>query len=50
MCVCIFFMNVLFIYLFIYDKIVKIKEEFNILICSRSKIINLYASCIFNIQ
>jgi hypothetical protein len=37
-------------YLFIYDKIAKIKEEFNILICSRFKIINLYVSCIFNIQ
>jgi hypothetical protein len=35
-------------YLFIYDKITKIKEEFNILICSRSRIINLYVSCISN--
>jgi len=40
-CVClyVFFMDV-----FIYDKIAKIKEEFNILICSRSRIINLYVS------
>jgi len=38
------------LYLFIYDKIAKIKEEFNILICSRSKIINLYVSCISNIR
>jgi hypothetical protein len=52
LCVCLyfFFMNVLFIYLFIYDKIAKIKEEFNILICSRSRIINLYVSCISNIR
>jgi len=35
---------------FIYDKIAKIKEEFNILIGSRSIIINLYVSCIFNIR
>ena len=48
MCVFVFFLWMF--YLFIYDKIVKIKEEFNILICSRSKIINLYVSCIFNIQ
>jgi len=33
----VFFMDV-----FIYDKIAKNKEEFNILICSRSKIVNLY--------
>ena len=38
-----------FIYFF-YDKIVKIKEEFNILIGSRSRIINLYVSCISNIR
>jgi hypothetical protein len=46
-CVCLyfFFMNV-----FIYDKIAKNKEEFNILICSRSRIINLYVSCISNIR
>jgi len=35
---------------FIYDKIAKNKEEFNILICSRSRIINLYVSCISNIR
>jgi hypothetical protein len=39
-CVCICFMGVLF-YFIMYDKIAKIKEEFNILICSRSRIINL---------
>jgi len=51
MCVFVFFfINVLFIYLFIYDKIAKIKKEFNILICLRFKIINLYVSCIFNIR
>ena len=49
-CVCICFMNVLFIYLFIYDKIAKNKKEFNILICSRSRIINLYVGCISNIR
>ena len=43
----------LFIYVcmfFFYDKIAKIKEEFNILIFSRSRIINLYVSCISNIR
>ena len=43
--VCILFMNVFF-----YDEIAKIKEEFNILIWSRSRIINLYVSCISNIR
>jgi len=43
MCVFVF---VLWMFLFIYDKIAKIKEEFNILIGSRSRIINLYVSCI----
>jgi hypothetical protein len=42
--VCIFYEYIL------YDKIAKIKEEFNILICSRSRIINLYVSCISNIR
>ena len=42
--VCIFFMNVF------YDNIVKNKEEFNILICSRSRIMNLHVSRISNIQ
>ena len=42
-CLYVFFMDV-----FIYDKIAKIKEEFNILIGSRSRIINLYLSCISN--
>jgi len=45
-CVCIFFF---YIYIF-YDKIAKIKEEFNILIGSRLRIINLYVSCISNIR
>ena len=46
-CVClyVFFMDV-----FIYDKIAKFKEEFDILIGSRSRIINLYVSCISNIR
>jgi len=38
-----------YIYIF-YDEIAKIKEEFNILIGSRSRIINLYVSCISNIR
>jgi hypothetical protein len=42
----IFFMN---LFLFIYDKIANNKEEFNILICSRSRIMNLHVSCISNI-
>jgi len=48
---CVFLGFHLFIYLwnFFYDKIAKNKEEFNILICSRSRIINLYVSCISNI-
>jgi hypothetical protein len=33
-----------------YDKIAKMKEEFNILIGSRSRIINLYVSCISHIR
>jgi len=48
-CVCICFEGVLF-YFIMYDKIAKIKEEFNILICSWSRIINLYVSCISNIR
>jgi hypothetical protein len=44
-CLYFFFMDV-----FIYDKIAKIKEEFNILICSRFRIINLYVSYISNIR
>jgi hypothetical protein len=39
-----FFMDVFF-----YDKITKNKEEFNILICSQSRIMNLHVSRIFNI-
>jgi hypothetical protein len=37
-----FFMN------FFYDKISKNKEEFNILICLRSRIMNLHGSRICN--
>jgi len=36
--------------LFFYDKIAKNKEEFNILICSQSRIMNLYVSRISNIR
>ena len=43
--VCILFINVFF-----YDKISKNKEEFNILICSRLRIMNLYVSRISNIR
>ena len=39
-----------FIDVFIYDKIAKIKEEFNILIGSRLRIINLYVSDISNFR
>jgi len=46
-CVCICF--IFYIYIF-YDEIAKIKEEFNILIGSRPRIINLYVSCISNIR
>jgi hypothetical protein len=46
-CVCICF---IFFYVYFYDEIAKIKEEFNILIGSRSRIINLYVSCISNIR
>jgi len=51
-CVCVWVFIHLFIYgcVFFYDKIAKNKEEFNILICSRSRIINLYVSCISNIR
>jgi len=45
-CVCMFY----FLEVFIYDKIARNKEEFNILICSRSRNINLYVSCISNIR
>ena len=44
--VCIFFMDAFFFY----GKIEKNKEEFNILICSRSRIINLHVSRISNIR
>ena len=48
-CVCLY-LFFYFLYIFFYDEIAKIKEEFNILIGSRSRIINLYASCISNIR
>jgi len=44
-CVCMLFMDGFF-----YDKIVRNKEEFNILICSRSRIMNLHLSHISNIR
>ena len=44
-------------YVFLNDKtkriiffILKRQEEFNVMICSRLKIINLYVRCILNIQ
>jgi len=46
-CVCMFFFYGCFYY---YDKIAKMKEEFNILIGLRSRIINLYVSCISHIR
>jgi hypothetical protein len=44
-----YFVYEFFFLFFFYDKIVKIKEEFNILIGSQLRIINLYVSCISNI-
>jgi hypothetical protein len=44
--------NVLFVFfmdVFFYDKIAKNKEEFNIWICSRLRIMNLHVSRISNI-
>jgi len=46
-CVCLYLFYFLYVYFF-YDKTAKIKEESNILIGSRSRIINLYVSCISN--
>jgi hypothetical protein len=48
-CVCLYFFYY-FMDVFFYDKIAKNKEEFNILICSRSRIMNLYVSRISNIR
>ena len=45
--VCICF---IFIYIYFNDKITDIKEEFNILIGSRLRIINLYVSDISNFR
>jgi hypothetical protein len=45
-CVCMFY----FMEVFIYDKIARNKKEFNILICSWSRSINLYVRCISNIR
>jgi hypothetical protein len=47
MCVFVF---VLWMFFFIYDKIAKNKEEFNILIWSWLRIMNLHVSCIYNIR
>jgi hypothetical protein len=47
-CVCLYLFYGCFI--LFYYKIAKNKEEFNILICSRSRIINLYVSYISNIR
>jgi hypothetical protein len=44
-CVCLYFFMDVF-----YDKIAKNKEEFNILICSQLRIMNLHVSCISNIR
>ena len=46
MCLFVFFY---FYECFFYDKIAKNKEEFNILIWSRSRIMNLHVICISNI-
>ena len=40
----------IFLWMFFYDKITKNKEEFNILICSRLRIMNLHVSRISNIR
>jgi len=48
MCVCIFYL--FYGCFFFNDKVAKNKEEFNILICSRSRIMNLYISRISNIR
>jgi hypothetical protein len=47
MCVFVFVYGCIF---FIYDKIAKNKEKFNILICSRLRIMNLHVSLISNIR
>jgi hypothetical protein len=43
-------MFVFFLLMLFYDKIAKNKEEFNILIYSRLRIMNLHVSRISNIQ
>ena len=48
-CVCMCFIF-LYIFYFFNDKIADIKEEFNILIGSRLRIINLYVSDISNFR
>ena len=45
-----YFLYLFYEYFLIYDKIAKIKEEFNILIGSRLRIINLYVSDISNFR
>ena len=47
---CVFVFILFFLYIFFYDKIARIKEEFNILIGSRLRIINLYVSDISNFR
>jgi len=47
---CVFVFVLWMFVFFIYDKIAKNKEEFNILICSRSRIMNLHVSRISNIR
>ena len=53
-CVCLYVFLFIYIYIYIYiyfnDKIADIKEEFNILIGSRLRIINLYVSDISNFR
>ena len=47
---CVFVFRFIYLYIFFNDKIAKIKEEFNILIGSRLRIINLYVSDIYNFR
>ena len=47
MCVFGFF---IYLWMFFCDKITKNKEEFNIFICSRLRIMNLHVICISNMR
>ena len=49
-CVCLYVFYFFYIFYFFNDKIADIKEEFNILIGSRLRIINLYVSDISNFR